>query len=358
MYEAFGNYIDTSYELRGVNPLEKTSLFIKNDDYPDSNDTIKSLELASSIHKEVRRCLQPHLKPNIKLNDIAKIIEQKTIELSNQSKSINKGIGFPVGLSINHCAAHFHPLPTDQIILTKSDIIKIDFGTEANGWIVDSAFTICFDPKYDNLMEAVKEGTNTGIKNIGVDVNIGDWGGLIQEVIESYEINLNDQTLPIKAIKNLGGHNIVKGIIHGGTFLPAVKMDTTNKFKEGVYAVETFGSTGSNTVLAVGEPTLFRLNPNVPNNNLKLDTTKNLLFKIKKSFQTLPFTNRYCEIFNINNINNINNYSTHLKLLSNSNCIHQYPPLCVNDGEFTAQYEHTVYINETNKIVFSRGDDY
>ena len=72
----------------------------------------------------------------------------------------------------------------------------------------------------------------------------------------------------------------------------------------------------------------------------------------------MPFTNRYCEIFNINNINNINNYSTHLKLLSNSNCIHQYPPLCVNDGEFTAQYEHTVYINETNKIVFSRGDDY
>ena len=353
MYEAFGNYIDIHSELRGVQPIVN-SHFIPNKDYPDSNDTIKSLELASSIHKEVRRSLQPHLKPGVKLNDIAKIIEQKTIELSNQSKSINKGIGFPVGLSVNECAAHFHPLPTDQTILTKSDIIKIDFGTEANGWIVDSAFTICFDPKYDNLMEAVKEGTNTGIKNIGVDVNIGDWGGQIQEVMESYEIILNGQTLPIKAIKNLGGHNIIKGIIHGGTFLPAVKMNTTNKFKEGVYAVETFGSTGTNNVTEIGESTLYRLNPNTPtsNPNLKLDTTKNLLNKIRKSFQTLPFTNRYCEIFNINN------HATHLKLLTNSNCIHQYPPLCANIGDFTAQYEHTVYIGETNKIVFSRGDDY
>lgn len=359
MYEAFGNYIDTSYELRGVTPFITPSIEINSNDYPDSNDTIKSLELASSIHKEVRRTLQPQLKPGIKLNDIAKIIEQKTIELSNQSKSINKGIGFPVGLSINHCAAHYHPLPTDQTILTKSDIIKIDFGTEVNGWIVDSAFTICFDPKYDDLMEAVKEGTNTGIKNIGVDVNIGEWGGLIQEVIESYEISLNNQILPIKSIKNLGGHNIVKGIIHGGTFLPAFKMDTTNKFKEGVYAVETFCSTGATILSEVGDSTLFRLNPNNTNiSNLKLDTTKNLLYKIKKSFETLPFTNRYCEIFNINNINNINNYATHLKLLTNSNCIHQYPPLCANVGDMTAQYEHTVYINETNKIVFSKGDDY
>ena len=41
-----------------------------NDYYPDKNDTIKSLEKAASIHKEVRRHLYNYIKPNIKLIDI------------------------------------------------------------------------------------------------------------------------------------------------------------------------------------------------------------------------------------------------------------------------------------------------
>lgn len=32
------------------------------------------------------------------------------------------------------------------------------------GRIIDCAFTVTFNPKYDKLLEAVKEATNTGIK--------------------------------------------------------------------------------------------------------------------------------------------------------------------------------------------------
>jgi methionyl aminopeptidase len=353
MYEAFGNYIDISSELRGVNPILK-KINISNI-YPNDNDVIASLELAASIHKEVRRFLQPYLRPNIKLIDIAKLIETKTIELSNQSKSINKGIGFPVGLAVNECAAHWHPTSKDNRILTKNDIIKIDYGTEVNGWIIDSAFTICFDPKYDVLMEAVKDATYTGIKNINIDVDIGDWGKQIQEIMESYEINLNGKMCPIKAISNLGGHNILKGIIHGGTFLPTVDMKNAlppnYRFKEGVYAVETFGSTGKNVVNEVGESTLYRLNV-TQGGNIKMDSTKKLYNKIKNTFKTLPFTDRYLDVFNIPSC------KTNLNILCNSKFLHSYPPLCVDNNEYTAQYEHTVYIGENNKIVFSKGEDY
>ncbi len=357
MYKAFGHYVDRYPELRGVNPIFN-SINITNN-YPKDNDVIGSLEKAASIHKEVRRFLQPYLRPGIKLVDIAKLIELKTTELSNQSKSINKGIGFPVGLAINECAAHFHPVSKDTTILKSNDIIKIDFGTEVNGWIIDSAFTICFDQKYDPLMTAVKEATETGIKNIGIDVDIGDWGKQIQEVMESYEINLDGKICPIKAISNLGGHNIVKGIIHGGMFLPSVNMKNTlppnYRFKEGVYAVETFGSTGANRVDEIGDSTLYRINPTtkkLASSNLKLESTKNLYNKITENFQTLPFTDRYIELYNVNN------YKTHLKLMSNNNLVHSYPPLCVGKGDYTAQYEHTVYIGDKNKIVFSRGEDY
>ncbi len=32
------------------------------------------------------------------------------------------------------------------------------------GRIIDCAFTVAFNPKYDNLLKAVKDATNTGIK--------------------------------------------------------------------------------------------------------------------------------------------------------------------------------------------------
>ena len=354
MFKAFGKYEDRFSELRGVNPIfNQIEMFTE---YPSNNDTIRSLEYAASIHKEVRRYLQPYLRPGISFEEIARIIETKTEELSNQSKSINKGIGFPVGLSVNECAAHFHPKPNDNLKLGKDDILKIDFGTEANGWIIDSAFTICFDAKYDNLLTAVNEATNTGIKNIGIDVDIGDWGKQIQEVMESYEVTINGKTYPVKAINNLGGHNIVQGIIHGGMFLPSVDMKDNlpknYRFKEGVYAVETFGSTGSNSVNESGECTLYRLNPNMFTNinGIKLDTTKKLLYDINKKFKTLPFTDRY--------LVNQPNYKTNLKILTNNKYVHAYPPLCANKNDWTAQYEHTVYIGDDDKIIFSRGEDY
>ena len=37
-----------------------------------------------------------------------------------------------------------------------------DFGAHIGGRIIDSAFTVAFNPKYNPLLEAVKEATNTG----------------------------------------------------------------------------------------------------------------------------------------------------------------------------------------------------
>ena len=40
--------------------------------------------------------------------------------------------------------------------------VDADFGTHIHGHIVDSAFTIAFNPKYDPLLNAVKAATNAG----------------------------------------------------------------------------------------------------------------------------------------------------------------------------------------------------
>ena len=38
-----------------------------------------------------------------------------------------------------------------------------DFGTHINGHIIDCAVTVAFNPKYDQLLAAVKDATNTGM---------------------------------------------------------------------------------------------------------------------------------------------------------------------------------------------------
>ncbi len=80
-------------------------------------------------------------------------------------------------------AAHYTPNPGDNTVLGYDDVCKIDFGTHINGRIIDTAFTVAFNPTYDKLLEAVKDATNTGIKAAGIDVRLGEIGGLIQETM-------------------------------------------------------------------------------------------------------------------------------------------------------------------------------
>jgi methionyl aminopeptidase len=91
------------------------------------------------------------------------------------------GIGFPTGLSLNECAAHYTPNAGDTRgtrtyifqereliiifkVLQQKDMLKVDIGVQVNGRICDSAFTLSFEPTYDALLAAVKDATNTGVR--------------------------------------------------------------------------------------------------------------------------------------------------------------------------------------------------
>jgi methionyl aminopeptidase len=74
--------------------------------------------------------------------------------------------------------------------------MKVDIGVHVKGRIVDSAFTISFNPDYEKLLEAVQAATETGVREAGIDVRLGEIGGLIQETMESYEVEIGSTTLP------------------------------------------------------------------------------------------------------------------------------------------------------------------
>ena len=57
--------------------------------------------------------------------------------------------------------------------------MKIDFGTHVRGLLVDCAFTVSFNPIYDNLLKSVKEATNTGLRLAGIDARLNEIGEAI-----------------------------------------------------------------------------------------------------------------------------------------------------------------------------------
>lgn len=141
-----------------------------------------SIRRAAEVHRQVRTYARKTIKPGMKMTEIAELIEDGTRALVEEAGWETRGIGFPTGLSRNHCAAHYTPNAGDSVgewslvgwgarrlmksvaVLQYEDVLKVDFGVQVSGRILDSAFTMSWTPRYDKLLEAVKEATNAGVR--------------------------------------------------------------------------------------------------------------------------------------------------------------------------------------------------
>ena len=322
-----------------------------------NNDFLQEYRQGAEVHRQVRQWAQKNIKPGQSLTEIAEGIEDSVRALTGhpgleEGDNIKGGMGFPTGLSINHCAAHYTPNAGNKVTLQRDDVMKVDFGAHINGRIVDSAFTMTFNPTYDNLLAAVKDATNTGVREAGIDVRVGDIGAAIQETMESYEVEIAGQTFPVKSIRNLNGHDIVQYSIHGGKSVPIVKSNDKTRMEEGeIFAIETFGSTGKGYVRDdvspparwVGakllsayqmETSHYAKRADAPNVALRVSSARSLLNTITKNFGTLPFCRRYLDRLGHEK------YLLGLNNLVQSGIVEAYPPLCDTKGSYTAQFEH------------------
>ncbi|KAI1005333.1 Methionine aminopeptidase 2 [Podosphaera aphanis] len=324
-----------------------------------NTEYLQEYRQGAEVHRQVRQWAQKFIKPGKTLTEIAEGIEDSVRALCGHSgleegDNIKGGIAFPTGLNLDHIAAHYSPNAGNTTVLTKDNVMKVDFGVHINGRIVDSAFTMSFDPVYDNLLEAVKQGTNTGIKEAGIDARMGEIGEAIQETMESYECTINGKTYPIKCIRNLNGHDIRQWQIHGGKSVPIVKSNDQTKMEEGeVFAIETFGSTGNGYVRDDYETSHYAKIIDAPKNvALRVQSASKLLNVINKNFGTLPFCRRYLDRLGQEK------YLLGLNTLVSHGIVEAYPPLVDKKGSYTAQFEHTILLRPTVKEVISRGDDY
>ncbi|PVI07823.1 methionine aminopeptidase 2-like protein [Periconia macrospinosa] len=343
-YRDENNYRTTSEEKRHLDRMNQ--------------DFLTDYRRGAEVHREVRQWAQKWIKPGMTLTEIAEGIEDSVRALTGhqgleEGDALKAGMGFPTGLSINHCAAHYTPNAGNKMVLQQEDVMKVDFGVHINGRIVDSAFTLSFDPVYDNLINACKDATNAGVKEAGIDVRMSDIGAAVQEVMESYECEIKGTTYPVKCIRNLNGHSIGRYNIHGGKTVPIVKGGDQTKMEEGeTFAIETFGSTGKGYVRDDMETSHYAKREDAPHVALRVSSAKTLLNSITKNFGTLPFCRRYLDRLGHDK------YLLGLNNLVSAGIVEAYPPLCDIKGSYTAQSEHTFILRPNVKEVVSRGDDY
>lgn len=318
-----------------------------------SEQEVQDLRRAAEVHRQVRQWAHSWVKPGLPLMLMCDRIEKKLEELIEKD-GLRCGQAFPTGSSLNHVAAHFTPNTGDEkIVLGYDDVLKIDFGTHVNGRIIDSAWTVAFNPQFNPLLEAVKEATYEGVKQAGIDVRLCDVGAAIEEVMESHEVEINGKVYPVKSVRNLSGHNLGPYTIHSGKSVPIVKGGEQTKMEEGeLFAIETFGSTGRGFVSEDLECSHYMMAPGAETKQLRSDRAQQLLKHIHKTYGTLAFCRKWLDR------EGFGHHLLNLNHLVEHGAVNKYMPLVDVKGSYTAQFEHTILLRPTCKEILSKGSDY
>ncbi len=239
---------------------------------------------------------------------------------------------FPCNVSVNEVAAHYTSPPDDRSVIPQNSLVKVDVGVHVDGYIADTAATVCFHPELENLVRTAEEALKAAVKTVQADMSTSKLGSAIQKAIQTYGC---------KPISNLTGHQVGRYMIHTGKSIPNVSHLVGSKIRlDDVLAIEPFV-----TVINAGgkvrdgdETTIFRLVKRKPIDN---PYAKRLLSHIEANLKTLPFSERW-----LKDIVPGEHHPRAFQELLRSRCLMAYPVFIEISGNPVAQAEHTVLVKE------------
>lgn len=242
---------------------------------------VDSLKKAGRIAQEVKEFIRPKIKVNEPALKIIELTEKKINELGGSC-------AFPVNLAINNVAAHYtSPRKDDGLVIKEDDLVKLDLGVHVNGYIVDTAFSVNFNESepLDSIITATDTAVEAAKMMIAPGVNTKELGRKIEDIIKGFDY------VPIK---ELGGHQVERWVVHGKKRLPNLGTQGGNKIELGeVYAIEVFASTGVGSVHDTNTCNIYSLNPYAGRVPLRRSSSRKILSFINKNYKTLPFAERW-----------------------------------------------------------------
>jgi methionyl aminopeptidase len=288
-------------------------------------EDLQKYQHAGKIARDVRQEIRSTITEGMPIIDICEKVEGLTREKGGKP-------AFPCNVSINEIAAHYTSPPNDKQTIPEKSIVKVDIGVHVNGYIADTATTVCFNPEYEDMVNTAEKALEKAVEILQPGLSITRFGSEIQKTIK---------TRGYKPISNLTGHLIKRYIIHAGKSLPNVFNLSTSRIKEGeIYGVEPFVTVADakGRVNNLKEETIFRYQKN---KSLKNPYAKQMLSYIKKNFLTLPFTERWLNKFAYSNY-----YKSAFFELLSSKAVIGYPVFVEASRKPVAQAEYTILIEK------------
>ncbi len=215
------------------------------------------------------------VKPGVKLITVAEAGEKFV-------RDKGYGLAFPMNISINEQAAHYTPCLDDDKVFTSNDLVKLDFGTEKDGYLGDCAVTVDLTGKYSGLVSAANEAMAKAISVVKAGVKVNEIGKVIAESIESKGF------FPIK---NLGGHGVNEHELHAEPFIPNYDNGDETELEEGqVIALEPFATNGKGFV---ADSDIHEIFSYVDESTTRSADSRLLLKEIAAKYKTEPFAARW-----------------------------------------------------------------
>jgi methionyl aminopeptidase len=304
-------------------------------------DYIGIYKLLALIHDNIEDSILEFIRPGVGYYDLCLYIESLIEEKMNKLEFPEKGIAFPVGINVNHCAAHDSPLSMDDPrIFTEDDVVKIDYGLQANGYILDAAFSVCFDERYRDLLETTRKACMEASKMFHPGAKIQNISRRIHSVSKDYTL-----------LKNLCGHQIQPYRIHCGKVVPNIIVPTAGVCQEGeIYTVEPYLSTGNGEGVTYDETNRNLVSHFMFNYHEKDFTENSKFIKLIPSlypFKTLAFHKKWLT----------EKDRTYLDGLVRKGLYKEYPPIYDADNKAkVAQFETTILVTDDEPIVLKKYD--
>jgi methionyl aminopeptidase len=295
-------------------------------------DALAKFQRAGMILRETREEMRVFVRKGMPIIEVCEKAE-------NLIRKKGGKPAFPCNVSINEVAAHYTSPPGDSRTIPEKSVVKVDIGAHVDGYVADTAVTVCFDPQYDSLVKAAEAALKKAVENIGPGISTSKLGTIIEATIKSYGY---------KPISNLTGHQVGRYLVHAGTSLPNVPQLFSSKIKlGGVYAIEPFVTVqnAAGKVEDAEETTIFRL---VRSRSLKDIHARQLLKYIEENFRTLPFAERWLQ-----QVVPEQNYRAAFRELLSSKAIMAYHVFVEASRKPVAQAEHTVLIQKDGCTVLT-----
>jgi len=314
--------------------------------YPE---VLAKYRLAAEIANRTMAGVMAECRPGARIVDLCNLADQQVTEECSKVHSkgkakvepSNKGVAFPMSISVNHVVGHNSPNADDEQLLEDGDVVKLDMGVHIDGFIAMVANTVMVSAdgapatgRKADVMMAVAVAAEAALATIKPECSNKDVTAVIERAAAAFNVNVVEGVL---------SHQMKQHVIDGNKVILA-KESAEHRVEEeeieelDVFAIDIIFTTGEGKPREVDElkTTIYKHQVD-QSYNLKMKASREVFSQVTSDHPTLPFSLRQ--------------YDGTRTRLGMKECINHdlfvpYPVLEEKEGDFVAHAKFTVLMTE------------